>query len=222
MELQDRKKAAFAEFRRQMQAIEFKLGKLRTTKDQATISFPDNAHVLIHVATIKGGFAKGEFGSYMDLCIYDGPIYRIMKETRLDGGSTFPGDMIVRGTSHSLVPGESGVHAFRASVDVEAVVTRMINDVLRFFVPIVEQFTGKYEEAVDFILSHDGAYVRKPFCMCVILLGLADAFDRLGKVIAHAEKSEGFWDFHRSKNYESIVQRIQKWFKKNKKRGDGE
>jgi len=218
MELQDRKNMAFAAFRRHMQDMAFESGQVRSVKDRATISFSDGSRALLIMSTVKGGFGKGEFGVYPSLCIYGGPIYRIMKDTRLEGGSTYSEDMIFAGSYHSLVPRRSDVYAFRASADVEAVVTTMMRDVRRFFVPIVQQFAGKYGEAVDFILSHEGAHVRKPFAMCVILLGLANAFDRLDEVVAEAKKNKGFWDFHKTKNYESIVQRIRKWFEKNKGR----
>ena len=45
MELQNRKLLAIASFMRQMHAIEFKSARLKTTRDQVNISFPDGTRI---------------------------------------------------------------------------------------------------------------------------------------------------------------------------------
>jgi hypothetical protein len=216
MQLEDRRKKTFASFMEQMRNIEIKSAQLTTAKDRVNISFSDGTRALLYLSSVKGGFGKGEFGVYIGLSIFDGPIYRILKDTRLDGGSSFPKDMIFRATSHSFKAGR-GIYKFRASIDDDALVKKMIRDVRRVFVPIIAIFTSNYAEAVDFILDNDGRHLRKPFAMCVILLVLGNGFNQLDKVIARAKKVDGYWDFHRSKDPENlIVQRIQKWFEKNK------
>jgi len=216
MELQNKKKLALDSFMRQMGEVGVKGATLTTTKDKVDISFEDGTRALLYVNSVKGGFGKGEFGIYIGLTISNGPVYRILKSTRLDGGSSFPKDMILRMTTHSFKGGR-GLYAFRTATNVDVTVKRMIRDVRRVYVPIVEQFTGRYAEAVKFILDHNGEHVRKPFAMSVILLGLSNRLNQVDKVIARAKTVPRFWDLHRSKDYELlIVQRIRQWFAKNK------
>jgi hypothetical protein len=216
MELHKKRNAAYASFMRQMQDIEFGSAEATTTKDRVNISYPDGTRALLYVNSVKGGFGKGEFGLYIGLTISDGPIYQILKKTRLEGGSSFPKDMIFRTTSHSF-KGARGLYAFRTATDVESTVTKMIRDVRKVYVPIIEQFTSRYEEAVSFIVDHNGEHVRKPFAMCVILLGLGNALSRLDSLIVKVKTVPRFLDFHRSKDYEHlIVERIRKWFAANK------
>jgi hypothetical protein len=89
----------------------------------------------------------------------------------------------------------------------------MVKDVGQFYRPIIQAFTRDYGGAVDFILSTSGAHVRKPFCMSLVLLGLANQFHRVDEVLAQAKKQEAFWDFHKTKDPPTIVRRVEQWFK---------
>src|SRR5262245_10225003 len=104
MELKDRRRALLQIFRDSVGALKIGGGQLKAAQDRAIVSFEGGTRALIHLATVTSGFAKGEFGAYTSLILYNGPIYRVLRATRLHRGSTFSDDMILRGTSHDLVP----------------------------------------------------------------------------------------------------------------------
>jgi hypothetical protein len=217
MELNEKRKTVLAQFMRQMGAIKINASELQATKDKVNMVFADGTRVLLYLNSVKGGFGKGEFGIYIGLMMHNGLIYRILKDARLEGGSSFPKDMILRATSHSFKTGR-GLYSFRTGSDLETTVKKMVQDVHRIFIPIIEQFTTKYEEGVNFILEHNGQHVRKPFAMCVVLIGLANRLDRVDEVVSRAKQAAGFWDFHRAKDCgKSAVLRVSAWFEKHTK-----
>jgi hypothetical protein len=215
MALQDRKRQATALFQQYMREIDFG-GAVKAGREYAEIAYDDGTRVTVQMLPIKGGLGPGEFAAYTALGISDGPVYEGLEATRLAASKvTFPKHLIVAGTSHELVPGvRTGVYKFRTSTDVEAPVKKLTADIRKYYLPVVHAFTGQYERAVDFIVSTDGKHVRKPFCMCVILLGLAGSLDRVDEVVARARKSEGFWDFHKAADHASVVRRIEQWLAK--------
>lgn len=214
MAIPDRKKAFQAAFKDRVRDIEIASARIgKVTNDRVTILCDDGTSGLIHVATVRGGYEKGEFGAYTSLILYGGPIYRIMEDVGCKPGS-FSADMIFRLTSFHL-PSREGDYEFRAGVSVDKVTEQMVDDIRRHYVPLIEKFTGRYGEAVDVVLAYKGVDVRSPFCMCVILLGLADAWSRLDELVAHANGNESFDDFHRSTNPEkTVVTPVRNWFKK--------
>lgn len=221
MDLKAREKAAFAAFIEQIQTIDFKPGQVKPEKDRIAITYSDGTRILIQLSTVTADFGKGEFGASVPLLIYDGPIYRILTDNGLEQSNAFPNTMILR---YSLAPKPAGLgfYEFRTSTDVEALMKKIMKGVRQVLVPIIEQFTGKYGEAVDFILAHNGAPVRRPFAMCLILLGLSNTWDRLDEVVDHAKKTEGFWDYHQSPDQgKSLIKKVRTWFEKNKQPGKG-
>jgi len=206
---QDRKKTALAAFHSKMRGIAFDGGNAKIGAGRVSVLFGDSTQVVIQMLTIRGGLGAGEFAAYPTLGIYGGSIFNILKASKLDGGTTYPKDLIVQGTSHELVPtSKRGVYAFRESADVNAVVGKMVADIQKFYIPIVRGFTADYPAGVEWIVATHGAHARKPFAMGVTLLVLAGELARVEDMITVAKGDEGFWDYHKAKDPQAMVQRI--------------
>jgi hypothetical protein len=214
MTAQDRKKRALQLFRDGVKDLG--IGDVSKPKPGGVeATYKDGTKAVIKMLPIRGGLGAGEFGAYSDLGIYGGTVFDTLKALRLEGGGTYPKDLIVAGTSHELVPSlRRGVYAFRSTADVDSLVGRMVADVRKNYVPIVEGFGGQYGQALEFILATDGAHVRKPFCMSLVLLGLTNSFGQVKRVITQAKRSEKFWDYHKAKAPDSIVEKVEAWFDK--------
>jgi hypothetical protein len=119
MSMQDRKKLALASFQRKIGELELD-GARKVAANRLTVSSADGTKAVIQMLTIGGNLGVGEFAAYPTLGIHDGSVYEILKSTKLDGGSSYPKDLIVQGSSHALIPTlKRGVYEFRASADVE-------------------------------------------------------------------------------------------------------
>jgi hypothetical protein len=214
MSAQDRKKRALQLFRDGMRDLG--IGEVSKPKPGGVeASYKDGTKAVIRMLTIRGGLGAGEFGAYSDLGIYGGTVFDTLRAMRLEGGGTFPKDLLVAGTSHALVPSlRRGAYAFRSTASVESLVGRMVADVRKNYIPIVDGFGGNYEQALEFILATNGAHVRKPFCMSLVLLGLTNSLGQAKRVITQAKRSKEFWDYHKAKDPDSIVERVKDWFDK--------
>jgi hypothetical protein len=212
----DRKRSALQQFRDGVKNLA--IGDASTAKPGGVEAFvKDGTKAVIKMLTIRGGLGTGEFAAYSDVGIYGGTVFDALKAVRLDGGSTYPTNLLVAGTSHALVPSlRRGAYAFRSSANVTKIVGRMIADVRKNYVPIIEAFGGNYGRALDFILTTNGAHVRKPFGMSLVLLGLTHSFGQVQRVIKQAKRSQQFWDYHKTKDPHALVERVRDWFDRRK------
>src|SRR6187200_2167572 len=112
MDLKTRKSAVFAALKKQMKAIHFQEAEIKALKNSTTITFLDKTRVLLQLSTVTDTFETSEFGAYLPLLIYEGPIFKILTETGLAHSNAFPSEMIVR---YNLAPRRGlGYYEFRA------------------------------------------------------------------------------------------------------------
>ena len=214
MELKDRKKDLGMKFKQEMRRLDFTSAKkIKILKSGVELSFDDGTNADMAYATVKRNYPKGEFGLYSLVSISNGPVYQIMCQTHLDKGSSFSGEGILAGTSHNLI--DEGHYPVTSDVKIEDVARRVVCDMEKVYVPIITAFTVGYKSAIDFLIHHQGRFVRNPFCMGVILMGLAGSFERLDELVKLAEKHSSYYDFHAAENYRvQIIDPILSWFKK--------
>lgn len=174
---------------------------VRARRERVEIGLSNGGRAVIYVATVKNGFAPGEFGAYTGFSLSGGPIDEVLVATGLHESDRASNDALVTGTSHHLVARLSrGVYAFRAGTNIEALATKMGRDAARSYLPILEAFATNYPAALDFVLSHDGAHVRRPFATCLVLLFLSGSSRQVGGLVERARSKPGFWDLHRAKD----------------------
>lgn len=160
---------------------------------EANLSSGCNA--IIACAEAKGGRAPGNYGLYLLLSLNDGPIYKIMHEVNLDISKSFSGNVIFSGTSHNLSPKQSH-YEITPNIDFDEVASEICKDIQNYYFPIISAFDTQYLDAVNFIKNGGFGFVRNPFTMCVILLGLSHSLEKLDEIISIARDRKEFYDFH--------------------------
>jgi len=110
------------------------------------------------------------------------------------------------------VPKRIAGYKFTGAVNIETRVKEMIKDIKSFFLHHRDVYRQLSEDAR--IYPRGPETCSKPFCTCVVLLGLTNSFDRLKNVVEAAGQNKFFWDYHRDPNPDVLVKRIRKWFDK--------
>jgi hypothetical protein len=199
-------------------AVKTRLGELdlaglqtEVSKTTLTLNYPDGSIGKLGCTRIVGGKGPGEFVAYSVVSLNAGPLLAILRELGLDASGAFFGDTLFSATSTSLINKDYPV---KKTADPAAVAQKVVADMKDKLFPVLQSFVTEPAAAVKFIFQEKGEYVRNPFALSTVLLGVAGRLGEADDLIKNAEKAR-FHDLPKTAQERAkVLGSVRAWFEK--------
>jgi len=212
----DRKKSFYNCLKNLLLDINLPNSKKKVTKGELDFTFNDGVFVRIDFTTFATYCKKGEFSVYVGLTISDGEIYKSLLDTGLYD-IEYKDRRYFTATHYNVFPDNKSVsYDFFENTDTKELVKIIVDDISRFFFPIIAGFRENYSYILDNYNLHIPrifSKVTNPFAIGVLLCLLNKEEDRINEIVSYAkENPDGYYDYKNSTNpNEEIIIPLKRW-----------
>jgi len=191
--------AFFTALKPELATLPFQTAKATASKDRVKLKCPNGATGLIHFYTYRGDAPAGSFQIQSSAMVHGGPLDALLGATTVRRAARFATDCVFCAASQGL---GGGLHAGIVSPqdDPAAAARRVVDEVRRWYLPLIDGFTGAWGQALDFALRdldqkiHPYAAASPcPLACALSLAALARRPDRVPDITAAAQHE--WWRF---------------------------